>query len=66
MTSQYLPGKEHFEALRRQHNVVPVWTEVIADLETPVSTYMKLVQGAEPDSVSFLLESVEHGQRWGR
>ncbi|HEX2054222.1 MAG TPA: anthranilate synthase component I [Actinomycetota bacterium] len=66
MTSQYLPGKEHFEALRRQHNVVPVWTEVIADLETPVSTYMKLVQGADPDSVSFLLESVEHGQRWGR
>lgn len=49
-----------------QFNVVPVWTEVIGDLETPVSTYMKLVQGAAPGSMSFLLESVEHGQRWGR
>ncbi len=66
MTSQYLPSKDQFEQLRRHHNVVPVWTEVVADLETPVSTYMKLVQGAGADSVSFLLESVEHGQRWGR
>ncbi|HVL50537.1 MAG TPA: anthranilate synthase component I, partial [Actinomycetota bacterium] len=66
MTSQYLPSRDKFEDLRKHHNVVPVWTEVIADLETPVSTYMKLVQGADPGSVSFLLESVEHGQRWGR
>jgi len=66
LTSQYLPSRDKFEDLRKHHNVVPVWTEVIADLETPVSTYMKLVQGADPGSVSFLLESVEHGQRWGR
>ena len=66
MTTQYLPPREQFEELRSRHNVVPVWTEVIADLETPVSTYMKLVQGSDPGSVSFLLESVEHGQRWGR
>ena len=66
MTSLYLPSKEQFEKLRSLHNVVPVWTEVVADLETPVSTYMKLVQGAPADGVSFLLESVEHGERWGR
>lgn len=42
--------------------MVHVWTEVIGDLETPVSAYMKL-RDLGP---SFLLESVEHGQRWGR
>lgn len=66
MTTQFHPTKERFDELTLKHNVVPVWTEVVADLETPVSVYMKLVQGAAPDSVSFLLESVEHGQRWGR
>ncbi|MGQ0679767.1 MAG: anthranilate synthase component I [Actinomycetota bacterium] len=66
MTLQFAPGPERFAELAAQFNVVPVWTEVIADLETPVSTYMKLVEGAAPDSISYLLESVEHGQRWGR
>jgi len=64
--TQYSPSKERFDELAKQFNIVPVWTEVIADLETPVSTYMKLVQGADPASPSFLLESVEHGERWGR
>jgi anthranilate synthase component 1 len=41
----------------------PVVREVLADLETPVSAYLKLSQG-EP--VSFLLESVEGGERWAR
>lgn len=66
MSAQYLPSREQFDELRRKHNVVPIWTEVVADLETPVSVYMKLVQGEDPAGVSFLLESVEHGQRWGR
>jgi anthranilate synthase component 1 len=66
LTSQFHPTRERFNELTTKHNVVPVWTEVVADLETPVSLYMKLVQGAAGDSVSFLLESVEHGQRWGR
>lgn len=42
--------------------MVPVWTEVLADLETPVSAYLKLVG----DAPGFLLESVEHGERWSR
>ncbi len=42
--------------------MVPVWREVLADLETPVSAFLKLVG----DGAGFLLESVEHGQHWGR
>ncbi len=56
------PGRDEFHALARGHTVVPVWCEVLADLETPVSAFAKLV-GERP---GFLLESVEHGERWGR
>ena len=41
---------------------MPVWTELLGDLETPVAAFAKLV-GDEP---GFLLESVEHGERWSR
>ncbi len=43
-----------------------MWREVLADLETPVSAFVKLVGAAEHDSSGFLLESVEHAERWGR
>ncbi len=56
------PTRDEFIALARAHTVVPVWREVLADLETPVSVFAKLVGEGE----GFLLESVEHGQRWGR
>jgi len=56
------PSREDFRALARDHTVVPVWREVLADLETPVSVFVKLVG----DGPGFLLESVEHGDRWGR
>lgn len=56
------PGREPFVRLAADHAVVPVWREVLADLETPLSVYAKLA-GAGP---SFLLESAEHGERWGR
>jgi anthranilate synthase component 1 len=58
----YSPTREEFLRLAREHTLVPVWREVLGDLETPVGAYRKL--GAEPNS--FLLESVEHGERWGR
>ena len=48
--------------LAAEHTVVPVWRDVLADQETPVSAFAKLV-GDEP---GFLLESVEHGERWSR
>src|SRR5688572_2022550 len=58
----YSPTREEFLRLANEHTLVPVWREVLGDLETPVGAYRKL--GAEPNS--FLLESVEHGERWGR
>src|SRR5437588_12208019 len=43
-------------------NLVPVYREVTADLETPVSAYLKVARGRH----SFLLESVEGGERLAR
>ncbi|MCA9984062.1 MAG: anthranilate synthase component I [Anaerolineales bacterium] len=60
----YEPGLDHFRALAGgQANLVPVYREFPADLETPVSVYLKLMQSGQP---SFLLESVEHGEIVGR
>jgi anthranilate synthase component 1 len=56
------PSREEFRALAREHTVVPVWREALADLTTPVAAFLRIV-GDEP---GFLLESVEHGERWGR
>mgnify|MGYP006189909763 CR=1 FL=1 len=56
------PTREEFVRLAADHGVVPVWREVLADLETPLSVYTKL-SGEGP---TFLLESAEHGERWGR
>jgi anthranilate synthase component 1 len=58
----YFPAREEFDALAAEYPVVPVWRRVISDLETPVSAFMKLCG----DGPAFLLESVEHGERWGR
>src|SRR6266542_4532760 len=56
------PALEEFVLLAKEYSVVPVWRELLGDLETPVSAFRKL-GGAEG---SVLLESVEHGERWGR
>ena len=56
------PTREEFCGLATAHTVVPVWTELLADLETPVAAYAKVVG----DGTGFLLESVEHGERWSR
>ena len=55
------PSRAEFHELAREHTVVPVWREVLGDLTTPVSAFLRVV-GDEP---GFLLESVEH-ERWGR
>ncbi|MGZ4210529.1 MAG: anthranilate synthase component I [Actinomycetota bacterium] len=60
--AEFEPSRDEFLRLAREHTLVPVWREVLGDLETPVGVFRKL--GAEPNS--FLLESVEHGERWGR
>ncbi|MCK9520053.1 MAG: anthranilate synthase component I [Dehalococcoidia bacterium] len=49
-------------AKRGRGNIVPVYREVAADLETPVSAYLKVARG----DYSFLLESVEGGERLAR
>jgi anthranilate synthase component 1 len=56
------PTRDDFRALARTHTVIPVWRELLADLTTPVAAFARLV-GDEP---GFLLESVEHGERWSR
>jgi len=56
------PSPSEFVALAREFSVIPVWREVLADLETPLSVFVKLVGDRE----GFLLESVEHAERWGR
>ena len=57
------PDFQSFRAFAAQGNLVPVWKVLTADLETPVSAYLKLAEGRE---YAFLLESVEGGERIGR
>ena len=60
----YTPDREAFKKLAAagEGNLVPVYREVAADLETPVSAYLKIARGP----YSFLLESVEGGERMAR
>ncbi|MBF0175045.1 MAG: anthranilate synthase component I [Magnetococcales bacterium] len=57
------PSFDSFRALSMQGNVVPVYREILADLDTPVSAFMKVADAA---SYSFLFESVQGGEKWGR
>jgi anthranilate synthase component 1 len=59
------PSRDEFASLARQHTVVPVWRELLADLTTPVAAFTRLA-GSDPGQRAFLLESVEHAERWGR
>ena len=56
------PTLEEARALTSQGNLCPLYAEVPADLETPVSAYLKVARGR----YSFLLESVEGGERLAR
>ncbi len=58
----YAPTLDEFKAKASQGNLIPVYREIMADLETPVSAFLKLDKGG----FSFLLESVEGGEKWGR
>lgn len=57
------PSYREFCRMASKGNLIPIYREILADLETPVSAFMK-VAGKEPSS--FLLESVEHGEKIGR
>ncbi|MGV3720235.1 MAG: ATPase, T2SS/T4P/T4SS family, partial [Actinomycetota bacterium] len=58
----YTPNQEEFIARSQRGNLVPVYREILADLETPVSAFLKV--GARPHS--FLLESVAGGEHISR
>src|ERR1700728_4349370 len=58
-----LPSAREFLALAHEHSLVPVYRTVTADLETPVSAFLRIAAD-EPEA--FLLESVEGGEHVGR
>jgi len=53
---------QEFAALAADYNRIPVSIEVLADLETPISSYRKLAEGP----YSYFFESVQGGEKWGR
>ena len=57
------PSRDQVAAIARQHDdirAVPIFREVMADLETPVSAYLKI----RDSGPTFLLESIEGGSDW--
>jgi anthranilate synthase component 1 len=64
MNPVYKPSLEEARTLAARGNLLAIHRELPADLETPVSVYLKL--RAAPNGPSFLLESVEKGEQVGR
>ncbi len=59
---RYRPSLEEVAAFAERATVIPIYRELDADLETPVSAFLKVAQGP----YAFLLESVEGGERLAR
>jgi anthranilate synthase component 1 len=59
---RYFPDYKEFVKKTRTGNLIPVYREIIADTETPVSAFMKLFAS----KYCFLLESIEGGEKWAR
>jgi len=57
------PSLSELRRLSQQGNLIPVYKEILADLETPVSVYQRVAAG---EKYSFLLESVEGGEQVAR
>src|SRR5271170_5357707 len=62
MHARLFPSRESFRELAHQGNLIPVYREIIADMETPVSAFQKIDTGDH----SFLFESVEKGGKFAR
>ncbi|OEU63049.1 MAG: anthranilate synthase component I [Desulfuromonadales bacterium C00003094] len=58
----YFPSLEKFCSLAKQGNLIPVYREILADMETPVSAFKKIDDGQN----AFLLESIAGGEKWAR
>ena len=63
MPITYYPSRDDFRQKATQGNLIPVWRELLADTETPVSAFYKIAYGRK---YGFLLESVEGGERLAR
>jgi len=59
---EIVPDFSEFQKLSKVGNLVPVYAEILGDLDTPVSAFAKIV-GSD---YAFLLESVEGGEKWAR
>lgn len=57
----FYPSLTEFRELAGKGNLIPVYKEILADTDTPVTAFLKL--GGTP---AFLLESVEGGEKWAR
>ena len=57
------PDLETFKNLAEEAELVPVYREILADLDTPLTIFAKV---ASQDSHAFLFESLEGGEKWGR
>src|SRR5881396_3123082 len=58
----YTPDFKRFCALAKCGNLIPIFREVLADFETPVSAFAKIDMGP----CAYLLESVQGGEKWAR
>ncbi|PMP97612.1 MAG: anthranilate synthase component I, partial [Thermodesulfobacterium geofontis] len=56
------PSKSEFLKLIRKYNLIPVWTDLLCDLDTPISLFYKVFK----NEYGFLLESVEGAEKWAR
>ncbi|HTG80707.1 MAG TPA: anthranilate synthase component I [Geobacteraceae bacterium] len=58
----YYPEYSLFQSLAARGNLIPVYREIMADMDTPVSAFRKIDDGR----YAFLLESIEGGEKWAR
>ncbi|MCA9467600.1 MAG: anthranilate synthase component I, partial [Nitrospira sp.] len=58
----YSVGFDEFCQLATQGNLVPIYREILADFDTPVSAFSKINSGGQ----AFLFESIEGGEKWAR
>lgn len=58
----YYPSLKEFIERAKKGNLIPVYREILADFETPVSAFAKIDTG----DYAYLLESAERGEKWGR
>ncbi len=61
-TPQYSLNLDQFRHYAREGNLIPLYREILADFETPVSAFAKIDHGPS----AYLLESVEGGEKWAR